>query len=56
MEDVARFTYATPRVPNDSLAPLLRQARIEVTATGDCYAPRSLLVATAEGYRCAMNA
>ena len=48
--DVALFTYSTPRVPNDALAPLLRGAGLEVRLVGDCYAPRYLLMATAEGH------
>jgi NADPH-dependent 2,4-dienoyl-CoA reductase/sulfur reductase-like enzyme len=48
--DVALFTYATARIPNDALADPLRQAGIDVRLVGDCFAPRSLLMATAEGH------
>lgn len=48
---VALLTYATARVPNDALAAPLRAAGIELHLVGDCYAPRSLLVATGEGHR-----
>jgi hypothetical protein len=48
--DVALFTYSTPRLPNDQLAAPLRQAGLDVRLIGDCYAPRYLLVATAEGH------
>ena len=49
IRDVALLTYATPRIPNDALAEPLRAAGIEVHLIGDCAAPRSILVATAEG-------
>ena len=48
--DVALFTYSTARVPNDQLAEPLRRAGLDVRLVGDCYAPRFLLVATAEGH------
>jgi 2,4-dienoyl-CoA reductase-like NADH-dependent reductase (Old Yellow Enzyme family) len=48
--DVALFTYSTPRVPNDQLASPLRAAGLDVRLVGDCYAPRYLLMATAEGH------
>ena len=48
--DVALFTYSTPRVPNDALAEPLRKAGIDVRLVGDCFAPRYLLMATAEGH------
>jgi hypothetical protein len=51
IDDLALFTYATPRVPNDSLAGPLRSAGLDVHLIGDCYAPRSVLVATGEGHR-----
>jgi hypothetical protein len=44
-------TYSTPRQPNDADVPALRAAGLEVHVIGDCYAPRSLLAATREGYR-----
>lgn len=51
LEDVVLLSHATSRVPNDSLAAPLRVAGIAVQRIGDCRAPRSLLVATQEGYR-----
>jgi len=53
--DVALFTYATSRLPNDALAGPLRAAGIPVRLVGDCYSPRTVLTATAEGYRAAMD-
>lgn len=49
--DLALFTYATARVPDDQLAEPLRAAGVEVRLVGDCYAPRSVLAATADGHR-----
>ena len=54
IEDVTLLTHATPRFPNDALVVPLREAGVKVSMIGDAHAPRSLLVATAEGYRCAM--
>ncbi|MGF7149946.1 2,4-dienoyl-CoA reductase-like NADH-dependent reductase (Old Yellow Enzyme family) [Sphingomonas zeicaulis] len=53
--DVALFTYATARIPDDALAAPLRAAGIDVRTIGDAHAPRTVLVATAEGYRTAME-
>lgn len=53
--DVALFTYATARIPDDQLAPPLRAAGIDVREIGDARAPRTVLVATSEGYRAAME-
>lgn len=49
--DVALLTYSTPRRPDDALAEPLRAAGLEVHLVGDCYAPRTLLSATADGHR-----
>jgi 2,4-dienoyl-CoA reductase-like NADH-dependent reductase (Old Yellow Enzyme family)/thioredoxin reductase len=49
--DVALFTYATPRAPNDALAEPLREAGIDVRLIGDCLSPRFALNATGEGYK-----
>ncbi len=51
IEDVAFLAYATPRVPQDSLAAPLRLAGIEVHLVGDCVSPRGVMAATAEGHR-----
>ncbi len=56
IEGVALFTYATTRVPEDALAAPLRAAGVEVEIIGDCYAPRSVLTATGEGYRSGVSA
>lgn len=53
--DVALFTYATARRPNDGLAEPLRAAGLAVSLIGDAYAPRSVLMATSEGYRVGME-
>jgi 2,4-dienoyl-CoA reductase-like NADH-dependent reductase (Old Yellow Enzyme family) len=53
--DVALFTFATPRRPNDAIAAELRAAGLAVTLVGDAYAPRTILMATAEGYRAGME-
>jgi hypothetical protein len=50
IEDVAFFTYSTPRAPNDALAAPLRAAGIEVHCVGDCKVARDVLAATAEGH------
>ena len=55
IEGVALVTHATPRVPNDELVGPLRAAGIELLQVGDCHAPRSLLIATGEGYRAGMG-
>lgn len=51
VSDVALVTFATSRVPNDGLAAPLRGQGLDVRLVGDCYAPRWLLNATAEGAR-----
>lgn len=55
IEGVALFTYATARIPDDALAAPLRAAGVDVRVIGDAYAPRTVLVATAEGYRVGME-
>jgi thioredoxin reductase len=51
IEAVSLLAYATPRQPNDALLEPLRAAGVEVQVIGDCYMPRSVLAATAEGHR-----
>jgi thioredoxin reductase len=51
IEGVSLLTYATPRVPNDELAPALRASGVELHLIGDAYAPRFVVTATAEGHR-----
>lgn len=50
IEDVALLCYSTPRVANDALAGPLRAAGVEVHLVGDCYAPRTVMAATADGH------
>ena len=50
IEDVALLTYSTPRVPADGMRASLEAAGVEVYLIGDCYAPRSLMEATADGH------
>ncbi|MCC6172227.1 MAG: FAD-dependent oxidoreductase [Gammaproteobacteria bacterium] len=50
IDGVALLTHATARIPDDALAAPLRAAGVEVSLVGDCFAPRSLLVATREGH------
>ena len=50
IDDVALFTYSTPRVPETGLQAPLEAAGIEVHLIGDAYAPRTLMAATADGY------
>ena len=54
LDDVAAVTYATPRVPDDQLRAALEAAGREVHLVGDCYAPRSVLAATRQGYEVGM--
>jgi thioredoxin reductase len=48
---VTLLTYSTSRVPNDALEKPLRAMGIPVHLVGDCYAPRFVVNATAEGHR-----
>ena len=50
IEDLALLTYATPRVPDDTLAAPLRAAGIQVVPVGDARAPQEMLFATASGH------
>lgn len=54
IDGVAAVTYATPRVPDDGLRAVLEAAGREVHLAGDCYAPRSVLAATRQGYEVGM--
>ena len=47
--NIALFNYSTPRVATDALAKPLRNAGPDVRLIGDCFAPRYLQNATAEG-------
>jgi 2,4-dienoyl-CoA reductase-like NADH-dependent reductase (Old Yellow Enzyme family) len=48
--DVVLLTYSTPRIADDGLAAPLERAGLSVHRVGDCYAPRGLMAATAEGH------
>lgn len=50
LSEVVAITYATSRRPNDQLAKPLEDAGYKVVRIGDCYAPRSLLAATGQGF------
>ncbi len=51
IDNVAAVTFSTPRLPNDQLRLVFKAAGCEVHAVGDCYAPRSVLAATRQGYQ-----
>lgn len=55
LSDVALFTYATARIPDVPLEAPLRAAGFDVRTIGDAHAPRTVLAATSEGYRIAMD-
>ena len=52
---VTFLTYATHRIPDDTLAAPLRAAGIPLRLIGDCKAPRITISATSEGYRAGMD-
>ncbi len=54
LDDVVAVTFATPRVPDDALRASFEAAGREVHLVGDCYAPRSVLAATRQGYEAGM--
>ena len=54
IDDVSLFTFATPRVPNDQIAPALRAAGLNVQLIGDVFAPRFVNTATSDGYKAGM--
>jgi hypothetical protein len=51
IEGVVLVCHATARVPDLDLLPTLRAAGVAVHRIGDSKAPRSLLMATSEGYQ-----
>ncbi|HEV7159290.1 MAG TPA: hypothetical protein VGN38_13095, partial [Caulobacteraceae bacterium] len=55
VRDVALMTFATPRIPDDTLAAPLRALGVETHLIGDCFAPRWVLNATAEGHRLGLS-
>ena len=48
--EVAAITYSNSRRPNDQLVKPFEEAGYNVVRVGDCYAPRSLLAATGQGF------
>jgi len=54
LEDVAAVTYSGPRTPDDQLRAGFEAAGRHVYPIGDCYAPRSVLAATRQGYEIGM--
>ncbi|NNM01310.1 MAG: NAD(P)-binding protein [Gammaproteobacteria bacterium] len=54
IEEVAVFTYANSRIPDDALAAPLREAGLTPRLIGDCWAPRFVMTATSEGYATGM--
>jgi len=54
LDEVSAVTFATPRVPDDQLRAAFEAAGREVHLVGDCYAPRSVLAATRQGYEVGM--
>ena len=55
LDDVVLVAHAGSRIPDDTLLAPLRAAGVTLRLVGDCYAPRSLLVATQEGYRAGLE-
>jgi hypothetical protein len=51
IEDVAFFSYATPRMPNDTLYDALRAAGVPTRKVGDCDVAYAVQAATASGHR-----
>jgi len=50
IDDVALFTYSTPRTANDILGKALQTRGFDVRMVGDCRAPRTILSAIHEGH------
>ncbi|MEM7612745.1 MAG: NAD(P)-binding protein [Pseudomonadota bacterium] len=55
VDDIAGITYATPRLPNDSLYQPLTSAGISTHLIGDAFAPRTVMSATHEGHQLALR-
>lgn len=50
LDGIVAVTYATARRPNDGLRSDLEKAGVKAIPIGDCYAPRTILAATREGF------
>lgn len=51
IDDLAIFTYATPRLPSVELWGPLTEQGVSVHLIGDAFAPRTLMSATSEGHK-----
>jgi len=51
IDDVSLLTYSTPRLPNDAMAESIRKAGVSLHLIGDCFAPRFVVNATADGHK-----
>jgi len=54
IDNVAFFSFATPRTPNDALAGPLRAHGVKVRLVGDCRVARGVVDATREGFEAGM--
>jgi len=50
LTDISSITYSCSRSPNDGLVKPLEDGGYNVVRVGDCFAPRSLLAATGQGF------
>ena len=50
LSNISALTYSNARAPNNQLLKPLQEAGLDVVCAGDCYAPRSLLAATSQGF------
>ncbi len=50
LTDISSITYSCSRSPNDGLVKPLEDGGYNVIRVGDCFAPRSLLAATGQGF------
>ena len=50
LTDISMITYSCSRTPNDELVKPLKDGGYNVVRVGDCFAPRSLLAATGQGF------
>ena len=50
LHDISAITYSNSRTPNDELLEPLKNAGFDIVCVGDCFAPRSLLAATGQGF------
>jgi 2,4-dienoyl-CoA reductase-like NADH-dependent reductase (Old Yellow Enzyme family)/thioredoxin reductase len=55
LTDISMITYSCSRTPNDELVKPLKDGGYNVVRVGDCFAPRSLLAATGQGFTVGCN-